>query len=31
MGLFDISLIVFLVVVVVATAIGVYKAMTEEE
>jgi len=31
MGMVDIGLIGFLVVVVVASAIGVYKAMTEDE
>jgi len=31
MGMVDIGLIVFLVVVVVASAIGVYKAITEDE
>jgi len=31
MGMVDIGLIVFLVVVVVASAIGVYKAITEED
>lgn len=31
MGLFDMWLIGFLVVVVVASAIGVYKAMTQED
>jgi len=31
MGMVDIGLIVFLAVVVVASAIGVYKAITEDE
>jgi len=31
MGMVDIGLIVFLVVVVMAAAIGVYKAITEDE